>query len=404
MSAVDMAPRDEIRSSKRLAALKRTNLLDTPPEEAFDRLTRLATMIIGAPTSLVSLVDSERQFFKSVSSSNENLVKDRETPLSYSFCQHAVHSRRDLLIEDARMHPLVQNNPAIVKYDILSYAGIPLIDDDGHALGAFCVMDSETRQWTSQEIEILRELAALVLTEMKLRSTVIGLREIDRMRSELIAVISHDLRNPLTAILGSSSLLLSRGDSMDAEDKNSFLQTIHHQGERMLKMTEDMLRRSKAEAAQAPMEQKPVDLTAILERVVETFKAADRSTKFAVQGPADAIVIGDEGMIEQVVTNLLDNARKYSDEGSPIKAQVTVEDKRILLEVADRGRGIEEDLLPTIFQPFQQVDDAQDISMGVGLGLHIVRNFVELHGGSVEVASRKGEGSTFTVALPAPNL
>jgi signal transduction histidine kinase len=395
-----MTLNDVLTSSDRLAALNKANLLDTPPEEAFDRITRLASLIIGAPTSLVSLVDKDRQFFKSAVGLDDPLASDRETPLAYSYCQHAVHSGHALIIDDARTHHLVKDSPAILELGAIAYAGIPLIDEDGHALGSFCVTDSKPRVWTEQEIQILHELAALVMTEIRLRSVVLGLREIDRMRAELIAVISHDLRNPLTSILGSTSLLLQRDDRLSADERATFLAIINKQGKRMLQMTEDMMARSKADAEAGHMRREPVDLVQVLRDVVTAFSVSGCPNSFDIDTPEAAVIEGDQGMIEQVLSNLLDNARKYSDEGAQIGARISEQEDGFSVDISDSGLGIAADQLPTVFQPFQQVDDGQDISMGVGLGLHIVRKFVEMHGGSADVSSEEGVGSTFTVRLP----
>jgi PAS domain S-box-containing protein len=153
----------------RLSALRRTGLLDTPPEEAFDRLTRLASRILEAPVALVSLVDRDRQFFKSAVGFPEGWTHDRETPLSHSLCQHVVGTGTPLAVEDAREHPVLAASLAIGSMGMVSYAGVPLSASDGYVLGAFCVMDARPRSWTDREVEVLRDLAASVVTEIELR-------------------------------------------------------------------------------------------------------------------------------------------------------------------------------------------------------------------------------------------
>jgi methanogenic corrinoid protein MtbC1 len=152
----------------RLRALRTTGLLDSPPEEAFDRLTRLATSMLGAPVSLVSLVEPKRQFFKSCPGLDEPWASQRESPLSHSFCKHAVLSGEPLVIPDARKHPLVQNNPAIREMGTVAYLGIPLVTGEGHALGSFCVIDTKPREWTTEDVSLLRDLAASVMSEIEL--------------------------------------------------------------------------------------------------------------------------------------------------------------------------------------------------------------------------------------------
>ncbi len=153
----------------RLDELLRLRLLDTPPEEPFDRLTRLATRILQSPVALVSLVDDHRQFFKSACGLPEPWASDRETPLSHSFCQHVVASREPLIVEDARTHPLLHDNAAIIDLKVIAYLGIPLATPMGTVLGSFCVIDTKPRQWTSYDRETLSELAASVMSEIALR-------------------------------------------------------------------------------------------------------------------------------------------------------------------------------------------------------------------------------------------
>lgn len=161
-----------IQDPQRLEALRRLDLLDSAPEEAFDRLTRLATHIIGAPVSLVALVDHTRQFFKSAVGLPEPLASQRETPLSHSFCQHVVATNKPLIIEDARKHKLVHDNLAIPEMNVIAYLGMPLTTTDGASLGSFCVIDSKPRPWTEHEIYILNELAQSAITEIELRAEV----------------------------------------------------------------------------------------------------------------------------------------------------------------------------------------------------------------------------------------
>jgi hypothetical protein len=152
----------------RLRALQETGLLDSPREVRFDRHAELASQVLGAPVALVSLVDEDRQFFKSCLGLPEPWSSARQTPLSHSFCQHAVAAREPLLVDDAREHPVLRDNLAIRDLDVIAYAGIPLIDGRGHALGSLCVIDNRPRQWTSNQVRLLESIAAAVLAEIEL--------------------------------------------------------------------------------------------------------------------------------------------------------------------------------------------------------------------------------------------
>jgi len=154
---------------ERLKLLYTTELLDSPPEEAFDRLTRLATKILHTPVSLVSLVDVDRQFFKSSVGLSEPWSTERETPLSHSFCQYVVERDAPLVVEDAREHELLRDNLAVPDLGVVAYAGMPLRLSTGEVLGSLCAIDSQPREWTAEELEALRDLATAVVTEIELR-------------------------------------------------------------------------------------------------------------------------------------------------------------------------------------------------------------------------------------------
>lgn len=172
-----------VRNVARLSALQRLGLLDTPPEAAFDRLTRVACRVLRAPVGLVSLVDQDRQFFKSCVGLPEPLASSRQTPVSHSFCQHVVATGRPLIVENAKTNPLVQLNPAVEEMGIVAYAGIPLVTSDGHTIGSFCVIDHRPRLWSFDDIEMLQELAGCVMHEIEgrrlLQSTETRCRELE---------------------------------------------------------------------------------------------------------------------------------------------------------------------------------------------------------------------------------
>jgi GAF domain-containing protein len=157
-----------VQDSDRLDALRATGLLDSDIAPQFDRLARLAAHVLNAPVALVSLVDSDRQFFKSCLGLPEPWASERESPLTHSFCQHAVANREPLLVDDAREHTVLRDNLAIRDMGVIAYAGIPLIDADGHALGTLCVIDSTPRHWTTHQVQLLGDLAASVVTEITL--------------------------------------------------------------------------------------------------------------------------------------------------------------------------------------------------------------------------------------------
>lgn len=163
----------------RLKRLHQLALLDSPADPAFDRLTKLASKVIGAPISMVSLVDANRQFFKSQVGLDEPLRTDRGTSIEYSYCQHVVASNSPLIVTDARLDPRLFDNPSITALNAIAYAGMPLMTTDGQVLGSFCVIDKVPREWTPEQLDILRELSLAAMTEIELQDQLLERKRIE---------------------------------------------------------------------------------------------------------------------------------------------------------------------------------------------------------------------------------
>jgi diguanylate cyclase (GGDEF)-like protein/PAS domain S-box-containing protein len=189
-SAPHPAAADAVLSSTRLEALRRTALLDSAAEGAFDRFARLASRLLGAPVALVSLVDADRQFFKSSLGLPEPWASARETPLSHSFCQHVVAARAPLVVDDARAHPLVHDNLAVPDLGVVAYLGVP-IAADGEAIGSLCAVDGRPRAWTAEDVALLTDLADALRTEVTLRAALADAHAA-RRTSEVLRSASPD--------------------------------------------------------------------------------------------------------------------------------------------------------------------------------------------------------------------
>jgi PAS domain S-box-containing protein len=168
-----------VRSPWRLQAVRETGLLDTAPEPSYDRLTALAARLLHAPMALVSLVDENRQFFKSSVGLPEPAASARQAPLSHSYCKHTLVTRQPFVVDDARTHPLVRDNPATAELGIGAYLGVPLFAQ-GQPIGTLCVLSAEPRQWTADDVDLLGGLAAAVQGQVELRQEIFQLRAAHR--------------------------------------------------------------------------------------------------------------------------------------------------------------------------------------------------------------------------------
>lgn len=159
-------PNAVVADPERLQALYATGLLDSPREKVYDRIAAMAATALATPGAAVTLVDRDRQFFKALHGSPGDSPESRETPLARSVCQYAVAAGEPLVITDARIDPVLKYNPAVVDGTVVSYLGIPLIDDGGHAIGTLCVWDTDPRTWTSGHVTTLNDLAQLATDRM----------------------------------------------------------------------------------------------------------------------------------------------------------------------------------------------------------------------------------------------
>jgi GAF domain-containing protein len=151
-----------VRDPARLQAVEATGLLDSPREDSYDRITAVAVSALNVPAAAVSVLDKDRQFFKSARGVSPEAAAARETTMEFSVCQFAVATGEPLIVEDARIDALLKNHPVVVDGEVIAYAGIPIIDDDGHSIGTFCVWDDKPRRWGTGHVQLLTDLAEMV--------------------------------------------------------------------------------------------------------------------------------------------------------------------------------------------------------------------------------------------------
>ena len=237
------------------------------------------------------------------------------------------------------------------------------------------------------------------------RSTATRLAEVLELRSEFVAALVHDLKNPINAILGFTSLLDERWDRLDEEQRGRSFAAVSSEGHRLLQMVDEVLYSSSVDAG-ADLRRAPVALAVLLSPLVEATAAStrahegvDRRINLAVApGCRHARVSGDTHALRHVFTNLIDNAVKYSPTGSPVEVRISPSQGHLVVEVTDHGEGIEPAEVAHVFERFRQAPGG--VRRGVGLGLYIARTLVTAHGGRISVTSTPGEGSTFRVELP----
>ncbi|HSP14363.1 MAG TPA: response regulator [Thermoanaerobaculia bacterium] len=201
-----------LREPQRLQALAESKLLDTPPEEEFDRVTRLAAKLLGAPLGRLSIVDTDRQFFKSQVDLSPTTVRMRQTPLSNSICQWVVGGEEELVVGDAREHPVLRTNLAVRDDGAVAYAGVPFTVDGKTILGSFCVVDSKPHIWAPDQIASLRDLGLVLQAYASMR--------IDTADTEA------KLKAVGTALIGATNVLLRGQRAYDDADRREICTII----------------------------------------------------------------------------------------------------------------------------------------------------------------------------------
>jgi signal transduction histidine kinase/CheY-like chemotaxis protein len=284
-----------------------------------------------------------------------------------------------------------------------SMIAVPLIAHE-RKLGAltFCYTAASGRRYAQRELRLAEELArrtAMVVENAKLYH---ALQKADRRKDEFLAMLSHELRNPLAPILNAVQLLQLQKGENPVQQKACTI--IERQVTQLTRLVDDLMEVSRITTGKVQLRHERVAVTGIVERAVETAYPlfAQRKHGLTVSLPPDPIWLNaDATRLEQVVVNLLTNSAKYTDEGGHIWLTAQQEDGECVLRVRDTGVGIAPELLPRIFDLFTQVEQSLDRSQGgLGIGLALVQRLVEMHLGRVEAYSVLGQGSEFVVRLP----
>jgi signal transduction histidine kinase len=226
--------------------------------------------------------------------------------------------------------------------------------------------------------------------------------EANRVKDEFVSIVSHELRAPLTAIKGFAKTLVLKDEELSPATRREFLSTVNEQAERLARLVDDLLQVSRIDSKRVRVEWTEVAVDELVRELMSQFHSKWGSRRILVDAdPGLPYVRADRSKLEEVLINLIDNAIKYSPEGTPVRVTARAVGDEVEVDVEDRGIGIAPEDVAQLFQKFQRITTpaTRDIG-GTGLGLYIVKGLVEAHGGRVWVESVPGTGSTFAFTMP----
>lgn len=395
------APPVPVNEAERLRALHELDVLDTPPEEDFDQIVELAASICGVPVSLVSLIDADRQWFKARTG-----IDVTETSRDVSFCAYAILGRDLLVVPDMRADPRFADNPAVRDSPgVRFYAGAPLVTSDGYPLGTLCVVDSEPRRLSLEQLQALRSLARQVTAQLELRHYASALgraserqHEAERHIDDFVGLICGELRGPLDDVRAYLDHLAA-GGPYDQEVARRAAGSARRHAVALGRLVDDLLGVA-GESVEPGLRMRPVDLSRIAQRAVEAVRPVASAKDICIlthPGP-DLPVLADPVRLEQALMHLLFSAVKYTPDGGRVRVStesdagptVRVDD----LESPEGGR-------PHLFDHLFHGAIAQPLRPdNPDRGLAVSKQILDVHHATLALSDRPGEGTSLHVVFP----
>ena len=334
----------------------------------------------------------------------------------------AMDSHRRVIVEDVTNHELFAGKPSLQTLcdaGVRAVQSVPLLSSTGKLLGVISTHFSDPHRPSEQELRLMDLLARqtadylerkrveeerehLLSREHELRETA---EEANRLKDEFLAIMSHELRNPLNVILGYAELLLRSKEIEGSASLQRMADAVKRNAVAQSKLIRDLLDLSRLRSGKLELNRETVSPVTSIENAIETVRmdAANKEITIEVDAPDDLLFVqADPVRLEQIIWNLLNNSVKFTPKGGRITVRLEEDANKIVLTVSDNGQGIDSSFLPHIFEIFRQADAGTNRAQaGMGIGLAVVQQLVELHGGSVSAHSAgPNKGATFTIKLP----
>lgn len=404
LHATFVAAEKPVNEPERLAALARYEILDTEFEQNFDELTKLTSYICSTPIALISLIEADRQWFKSRVG-----LDVKETEREIAFCPHAILQPDQLMMvsdtyQDQRFagNPLVQSTP-----NIRFYAGAPLVTAEGYALGTLCVMDSTPRILTESQQEALQALSRQVMAQLELRRNLIQLNQnnlelirLNQSKNDFLNMAAHDLKNPLSAIKGYAEEIIESSSEMNPEELQDTATHIADASQHMFELVTNLLDVNAIENHMTDLKCEPTDIGYILRQIQHQYQQRAALKNIDLQLHIDTVppAHAHAASVYQILDNLVSNALKYSPLNRQVNIRLQMVNDTVQIAVQDQGQGLSMQDQQRLFQKFTRLSARPTGGEhSSGLGLFIVKKLVDAMQAKIKCESELGQGATFVV-------
>ncbi len=381
---------------ERLKELYSYNILDTISEEDFDNITEIASQICNTKISQITLADSGRLWFKS-----SHGLPGSEVPRHLSFCTHAINNPEELfMVPDARQDERFANNPFVTgEPHVVFYAGVPLVSENGYALGSLCVVHDQPGQLSDSQLKSLKALSRQAMRLIELRRNKIQLEGVTNRLNEknkalekFVGTVAHDLRSPLNNIIGVADLLTTAYEV--EEDVVELLQIVKASSSKLKHLISDLLEQSRSDKLLHESASN-VSLEELKTAIMDLFACNDKRI-INFNTSLESIHI-NKIALEQILINLISNAIKYNDkEVAEIEMGIADNNQEYAFYVKDNSKGIDHEFMEKVFNLFE-AQEANDNygDKGYGMGLAIVQELINKMGGVISLDSTVGVGTKF---------
>ncbi|MFT7409723.1 MAG: K+-sensing histidine kinase KdpD [Oleispira sp.] len=390
-----------VKETQRIEELLRYEVLDTEDERALDELTQLASVICGTPISLISLVDKDRQWFKSRVG-----LEAPETPRDMAFCSHAILQKDIFEVPDASKDERFFDNPLVTgSPDIRFYAGAPLMSKSGMPLGTLCVIDTEPKKLDSSQQVALNTLAKQVVSQLELR---LHNRHLERMQTDqqkILAVMSHDLRSPFNGILGLSKILQEEAGTLKPESLAAMAEGILESSLKVYQLLDELLQWSSNQLGAIQIELKATTLEPLIIETLDLMKESFALKKLNVINDTNNTLaaMADANLTKTIIRNLLANAIKYTPNHGTICIETQSKHGEIQLVVTDTGKGVPENIQNQLFSSSVASQQGTIGELGHGIGLSLCGDFARQQRGYLFLDKSYKDGARLILNLLVPS-